>query len=516
MNVQPSHDLAVARPTPHEGQLALCLPIAAWRFPGKTAIVAGEQHLSYGALNSRARRLAHRLISAGIEPGDCVALHMQDGVDLAVSYFGCFYAGAVAVPINPHMQPSEVAYVLEHSGASLYLGQPDLLRELAAIRSTAPQLRRVVSDLRQFEAETAAPMSRRLPHVAADEAAVVIYTAGAAARPKGVTHSHRSSLAAARQGGFEPSDVAAIMTPLAQMAGYATLLGSIDAGATAVLSARFDAEALLDDIAEHRCTRLMATPVTCQELCMAQLAKPRDTTALRRCLAGGDSVPPTLKTTFAQAFGSHLHEVYEMTEAGMIAANWSPAERLRGSCGPAAPDVEIDLADATPGLRGATGEAVVRSPAMMVGYWDDPDATDAAMQDGWLRTGDLVRKDSEGHLWFEGRREEMIRRCGANVSPQEVEAALYQHPAVREAGVVGVPDMIWGELVVAFVSRAPGADVEAEELIAFVGEQLTAHKIPEQVIFLGALPKSPAGKIQRRTLRDMLSPPHRRCGAASI
>jgi long-chain acyl-CoA synthetase len=300
------------------------------------------------------------------------------------------------------------------------------------------------------------------------------------------------------------------------MAGYVTLLGCIDAGATAVVSARFAADHLLDEIASHRCTRLMATPPMYQELCAAQLARPRDVSSLRRCLAGGDSVPPPLKTTFAQAFGAPLCEIYEMAELGMIAANWSQAERLRGSCGSAAPGVEITLADATAGLRGATGEAVVRSPSMMIGYWDDPTATAAAVRDGWFHTGDLVRRDPEGHLWFEGRRQEVIVHCGSNVSPQEVEAALYQHPGVREAGVVGVPDVIWGELVVAFVSRSPAPNVEAEELIALVAEQLAAYKIPEQIIFLEALPKSPAGKIQRRVLREMLTPPHRRRGVADI
>jgi long-chain acyl-CoA synthetase len=169
------------------------------------------------------------------------------------------------------------------------------------------------------------------------------------------------------------------------------------------------------------------------------------------------------------------------------------------------PGVEIALADAACDVRGESGECIVRSPNMMIGYWRDPEATAAAVKDGWFHTGDLMRKDASSHLWFEGRRKEIIVRGGSNISPQEVEATLYQHPAVEEAGVVGAPDPTWGERVVAFVSRSPGSTVGAEELIAFVAERLSAYKTPAQIVFLEALPKSPFGKIQRAALRQMLT-----------
>ncbi len=494
------------RSTPHEGPLALCLQAAASKFPDRIAIASGEERLSYRAFDHEARRLAHRLISAGIAPGDRVALHMLNGIDLAISYFGCFYAGAIAVPINTRFKAPEIEYVLGHSGASLYLGQSELVSEVAGIPSGQHRVRTFVFDVRQFAAETEAPMNRLLPHVAADEAAIIVYTSGTTARPKGVTHTHRTSLTAARACGLESSDVSAVVTPMAHMAGFVVLLACVDAGATAVMSARFEADRLLDDIASHRCTSLFAMPVMYQALCAAQLAQRREVSSLHRCLAGGDSVSPTLKTTFAQAFGCLLYEIYASTELGIIAANWSEAERLRGSCGSALPDVAVALADATHDARGATGECIVRSACMMIGYWEDPDATATAVKDGWFYTGDLLRQDPEGHLWFEGRRKEIIVRGGSNVSPQEVEAALYQHPGVHEAGVVGALDATWGERVVAFVSRSPGERVEAEELIAFVGERLAAYKTPDQIVFLEVLPKSPVGKIQRRALREMLTP----------
>jgi long-chain acyl-CoA synthetase len=309
----------------------------------------------------------------------------------------------------------------------------------------------------------------------------------------------------ARGAGTESTGVTAIVTPMAHMAGFAMMLGSFDVGATTVMSARFDADRVLDDIASHRCTDMMAMPVMYQALCEAQLALPRDVSSLRCCLAGGDGVAPALKVTFAQAFGCPLCEIYGSTELGIMAANRSVLARLRGSCGSALPGVEIAMADATRDLRGVSGECIVRSPGRMIGYWRDPDATAAAVKDGWFHTGDLMRQDAFGYLWFEGRRKEIIVRGGSNIAPQEVEAALYQHPGVREAGVVGAPDPTWGERVVAFVSRAPRSSVGADELIAFVGKRLSAYKTPEQVVFLEALPKSPVGKIQRRDLKEMLT-----------
>jgi long-chain acyl-CoA synthetase len=506
MNGQTSYPTVPLSTLP-EGPLSFRLHAAATKTPDKIAIASGKEHLSYRALDEEARRLAHRLISAGIAPGDRVALHMLNGIDLAVSYFGCFYAGAIAVPINTRFKAPEIGYVLSHSGASLYLGQPELRSEVTPIRSAPHGVREFVFDVREFTAANVTHRVRSLPQVDADEAAIILYTSGTTARPKGVTHSHRTSLIAARADGVGSADVSAVVTPMAHMAGFVVLLACIDAGATAVMSARFDADQLLDDIESHRCTRLTAMPVMYQALCAAQLAKPRDVSSLRHCLAGGDNVSPTLKTTFAQAFGCPLHEIYGSTELGMIAANWSQDERLRGSCGSAMPDVQLALADATHDARGATGECIVRSSSMMIGYWDDPDATAAAVRDGWFYTGDLFLQDPEGNLWFEGRRKEIIIHGGSNVSPQEVEAVLYQHPGVREAGVVGAPDARCGERVVAFVSRSSGERVEAAHLIAFVGERLSAYKTPDQIIFLEDLPKSPVGKIQRRALREMLTAP---------
>jgi long-chain acyl-CoA synthetase len=258
-------------------------------------------------------------------------------------------------------------------------------------------------------------------------------------------------------------------------------------------------------MASHRCTYMAAMPVMCSELLAAQKARPRNVASMKRYFAGGDAAPPALKSEFFRCFGRPLHEGFGITETGVIAMNWSGAMSKAGSFGCPVPGVEIAAAIANGDLPppGSVGEMIVRSEGNMVGYWQDPGATEKAIEDGWFRTGDLVSQDSDGYFYFHGRQKEIIVRGGSNISPQEVEAVLYQHPAVREAGVAGIPHGVWGERVMAFVSRRPGQGVTAEELTGFVAKRLAAYKTPEEIVFLDSLPKNATGKIQRRALREL-------------
>jgi long-chain acyl-CoA synthetase len=216
-----------------------------------------------------------------------------------------------------------------------------------------------------------------------------------------------------------------------------------------------------------------------------------------------------LKSEFARCFGRPLHEGFGITETGLIATNWSAASSPAGSFGRAVPGVDIEVANANgePVAAGTVGEMIVRSAGNMAGYWNDCGAAEKAIKDRWFYTGDLVWQDCDGNLYFHGRKKEIIVRGGSNISPQEVEAVLYQHPGVREAGVAGVPDAIWGERVVAFVNQRAGQMVTADELIGFVAKRLAAYKTPEEIVFLDSLPKNAAGKIQRRALRDCIARP---------
>ncbi|MGA8593296.1 MAG: fatty acid--CoA ligase family protein [Bryobacteraceae bacterium] len=276
-------------------------------------------------------------------------------------------------------------------------------------------------------------------------------------------------------------------------------------GIPAVLLPAFEPGAALDAIERFRCTYTMGLPALLQFVIEEQMRRPRDTSSLRTVLAGGDCVPLKLQERFAVLFGVPLREVIGMTETFPITMNPSLAIRP-GSVGIPKSDVELRIVDAAdkPLEDGETGEIVVRSPANCVGYWNDPAATEALLRGGWLHTGDLGTRDSDGYFWFKGRKKEIIIRAGSNISPQEVEEALYQHPAVLEVGVIGEPDSIHGERVIAFVSLRNGAGPREWELREYARRSLADYKVPERIVFIRDLPKGATGKVHRPALKAML------------
>ena len=216
-------------------------------------------------------------------------------------------------------------------------------------------------------------------------------------------------------------------------------------------------------------------------------------------------MPVSLQKRVQGLFGVALQEVYGLTEAVPLTLN--PKDAIRqGSLGVAMPGVQLRIVDLNDHdvPDGETGEIVVRSPGNCIGYWNDAPATEALLRDGWLHTGDLASRDSDGYYWFKGRKKEIIIRGGSNISPQEVEEALYQHPSVMEVGVVGMPDPILGERVIAFVSLRPTDAPSEKELIEFVRQRLADYKTPERILFIEQLPKGLTGKVQRRALKEML------------
>jgi long-chain acyl-CoA synthetase len=485
-------------------QLVSSLRRAAASFPDKSVIILGSREVTYSELDHEARHLALKLVACGVGPGDRVALHLYNGPGLAISYFACFYAGAIAVPINTRMKAPEIEYVLEHSGSSMYLGQPELFQEIENIRSRFPRIRQFAVGTSELDAASQRLAAARLPEVEPDPPAVILYTSGSTARPKGVLHTQRSLWNAAQGFCIEETDVVLLITPMVHVAAFLGLIAITEAAATAIIVPQFEPDAVLGAIAHHRTTYLVGMPAMYRALIAAQKAQPRDVSSGKRYLAGGDAVAPALQTEFARCFGRPLHEAFGTTETGVTATNWSRAESRIGSFGRAVPGVEIGVVDddGNPVPTGVPGEMIVRSQGNLVGYWDDQTATEKAIRGGWFHTGDIVREDCDGYFWFLGRKKEIIIRGGSNVSPQEVEAVLYQHPAVRDAGVVGAPDAFWGERVVAFVSRRPGHAVTRDELVGFVAQRLAAYKTPEQVVFLHELPKNAVGKVSRRTLRE--------------
>lgn len=498
---------------------------AAVQNPYKAAVIdggnyadgSGRQVVTYEQVDRSTTLLAHRLLREGCQPGDRIAIHWANSIEVVTLFFACFKAGLIAVPVNVRMKAPEIAYVLEHSKAVMCFSQPELAplaqeagRECSALRG----IHIATGDLPVAAADAA------LPDVNADAPALILYTSGTTARPKGVTHTHRSLLNTARlMAGVAPEsfDTVLVMTQMMHTSGInCDLLPAILKGGTAVLVPAFNAALVLDLIERFECTYTMGLPSLVQFMLEEQERQPRRIGSLRTFIAGGDSVPVAMQERFQKLFGIPLREAYGMTES--LPSLFNPAEAIRpGSLGKVVTGAEVRVVDAKGGdaADNETGEIAVRSPANCIGYWEDPPATRETLRDGWLYTGDLGRRDADGYHWFEGRKKEIIIHGGSNISPQEVEEAIYSHPAVLEAAVIGMPDTAYGEQVVGFVSLREGLTASEDELREHARRLLADYKVPEKILFLSELPKGITGKLQRRLLKQMVNQPADEKTAAS-
>jgi long-chain acyl-CoA synthetase len=479
------------------------LAASAARNSQKIAIALRQETISYQELDQSVTSLSRWFVQQGYQRGDRVVLFWPNSIELVTLFLACFRAGLIAVPVNVRLKTNEVAYVLEHSRAVLSFVHPELASTAEEASGGCISIARMhtIPTISDEEADAIA-----LPIVRDDDPALIIYTSGTTARPKGVTHSHRSLLENVNQTYKAAPDSLQTILLMTQMAFISSmcagLLLAVFTGATLVLVKVFDASLALDLIQGFRCTYSFGLPVMVQSLIEEQARRPRDMSSLRTFIAGGDSVPTSTQAKFRALFGIALREAHGMTEIGAAIVN--PAELIRpGSLGKPLEDVHARLvgADGKDVRDGVIGELLLRSPSMFTGYWDDPAATAEAVMDGWMRTGDLCRRDPEGYYQFEGRKKEIIVRGGSNISPQEVEEAIYAHPAVLEVGVVGTPDGIYGERLIAFVSLRSGAVAMEQELKEHASRRLADHKVPGSFVFLERLPKGPTGKIQRRALK---------------
>jgi long-chain acyl-CoA synthetase len=291
------------------------------------------------------------------------------------------------------------------------------------------------------------------------------------------------------------------LTQVSHMSAMALLLPSLIGPHKSVLLPTFDPGAALDLIERHRVNFVLGMPALLAMVAEEQSLRPRDVSSLRGGLVGGDAAPLTLHATYRDLFSAPLYECIGMSES--VPISWNVEGDIRpGSCGRPRLGVEVRIVPLE-GAASGVGELVARSPATFMHYWGDPEATAETLRDGWIHTGDLVREDADGYLWFAGRLKQIIIRGGSNIAPQEVEEAIYQHPAVLETGVIGVPHPLWGQTVAACVVLRDSHSVSEEELRDFVRGRLADYKVPDRISFVAALPKGPTGKVDRRALAEM-------------
>jgi long-chain acyl-CoA synthetase len=478
---------------------------SASRNPQKPAIISGEKVVPYSALDHGTDALANWLLRQGLAPGDRLAIHWCNSVETVSLLFACFKTGIIAVPINLRLKAPEVGYILGHSKAKLCFSEPELAPLSESVRDQCPDLQGIHTSLPALDPSAKVA---GLPEVTADRVAAILYTSGTTAQPKGVMHTHVSLTGAAQlmhSLGVGESDTCLAAAQLAHASALmCALLPAISAGGTTVLLPAFDAAVALNHIERWKCTYIGFLPTMIRFLVEEQERQQRKVGTLRICISGGDTVPVALQERFRRLFGIPVRELYGMTES--VPITWiRDGESMPGSVGRAGDAIDTRVVDLDGNIAadGVVGEMQVQSPANCVGYWEDPGTTAQTFDHGWLRTGDLVRRDTDGFFWFEGRLKQLIIRGGSNISPQEVEEALYRHPAVLEAGVIGMPDPVYGEKVIAFVTLRDEVTATEEELRAFARGRIADYKIPERICFLAALPKGITGKVQRRELKTI-------------
>ena len=468
--------------------------------PDRAAFICGDRAITWGALDLSSTGLAHWFLDQGLKRGDRVAVCSLNSIELVQVYLGLFKAGLIVVPINTRLKPEEIHYILGHAGCRMAFCEPCFTPLLEQAGVAIP----VVSVLPETPAQTC-----DLPDIGPDSLAMIVYTSGTTARPKGVAHTHGSLSETGLNGSRLTPDmsdhVRLLFVPMMHISGVWFVSTALCEGTPMVLLPRFEPGVALDAIAAFGITTAGGLPTMLLMMVEEQVARPRNVSTLRSVIGGGDVVSPTLQHRFREVFGLGLHEIYAMTELCPMTANRQDAFR-EGSVGVPLEGVDLRVVDldGRDVPAGETGEIIARGLARCAGYWNYPEATRAAMGGGWLHTGDLGARDEDGFVWFKGRKKEVIIRAGSNISPQEVEAALYKHPAVLEAGVIGVPDPVTIERVAAFVVLREGHAASAEDLCAFARLHIADYKAPEEIHFRSCLPKNPVGKVQRRALKEML------------
>ena len=530
--------LRLAQPTDvADDTIGALLRRAAAAAPAVVALVDGvadpaaRTRWTYAELLARSEAIAHGLLGR-FAPGERLAVWAPTAPESLVLTYASALAGLVLVPVNPALRATELAHVLGQSGAAgialvdEHRGH-DLAATLAAVRAELPGLRESLALTAIDDLASDAAAAGRLPVVAADDVAQIVYTSGTTGHPKGARLTHRGMTSAARSGalrfGMERGDVYVDPLPLFHVGGQVVAFEIAHQCATYVLVRAFEAALVLDLLESEHATLTVGVPT----MLVALLAEPgvaaRDLSHLRSVSSGGAIVPAELVRRVRRELGASVTIVFGQTECcGFVAQTHldDDPEVIEATLGTPIDGVDVRVVDPATGTvveTGAVGELEVRGDNVMAGYHDQPDATAEAMHDGWLRTGDLVTLDDAGYLRIVGRLKDMIVTGGVNVYAAEVEAAIVEHPSVAEVAVFGVPDDRWGERVVAAVRF--GSDQTSGDPVAALADDLATrlapYKLPKQWAVVEAMPLTASGKVQKFLLREQLGTPPPPAGAAA-
>ncbi len=499
-------------------------------YAGREAVIDGESRYTYQQFGARIARLANALLELGLQPGDRVALLAYNSNPLLEAYYGVVEAGGIVQPLNVRFSAAEVAYILQDSGARFVLVDPDF-RPLIETSMPDPSNPRIIwlgeraptGDALVYEDLLASASDSTPSRVVEDEDAIaeLFYTSGTTGNPKGVMLSHRSvyhhALSVLISMPILPGDIQLHTIPLFHVNGWGTPQSLTAVGGTHVMLRKFDPAEALRLVEKERVTLFYAVPTMLTAILARQADEQRDLSSLREIVLGGAPAPPELVRQGERALGCRVTAGYGLSETTPVLSYSGTAMELRNvdeetriwrqaSTGQPVVGVELGIMDPDgrelPWDGEAVGEIVVRSNNVMVGYWGDPDGTNAVIRDGWFHTGDMATAQPNGFFLIVDRKKDIIISGGENISSVEIEKVLYEHPAVLEAAVIGIPDDRWGEVPLAIATLRNGASVTEAEILAFCRSRLSSFKIPRAIEFTSALPKGGTGKILKRDLRE--------------
>jgi len=475
--------------------------------PEKTALFWGESEFTYAMLLAQSQAMARQLLQQfRVKPGDRVGLWLKNRPEFVPAFFGILIANGVVVPINNFLKADEVNYVLEDAGIDVLVTDAELAAHFPAFAAARPGLR-----LFKVEDCGAADATNRLDSCivsrSESDLAVIIYTSGTTGHPKGAMLSHGNLLHNVESCRIVletvDADRFAVLLPLfhSYMLTVGMLLPLLVGGSMVLVKSLNQPHHILAEVCQRQATVLPAIPQFYRALASAPIP---GQLPFRICISGAAPLPAQVLKDFEAKFKIPLIEGYGLSEASpVVAKNPLRGVRKPGSIGLPIPHVEISVQDDTGRMLGPGehGEICVRGGNVMLGYWNKPKETARAIRNGWLLTGDIGYRDTDGYYFITDRKKDMLLVNGINVYPREIEEVLYQFPGVKEAAVVGWPDARRGERPVAFVAPNEGMTLDQKALVQFLRQKLADYKVPKRVNFLPALPRNAAGKILKTALR---------------
>ena len=491
--------------------------------PDKAALVEEGKQYSYRDLNRRIIRLSNFLLGAGLKKGDRVAVLLRNCREYIEIFFALSKIGGILVPLNWRLVLPELEFIIKDSGSRFIIFDGDFIDNAITLQEKIPmdvamvctaegsRIEGLPNWVVDYETSLNGCSNIEIPvpwSVGGEDAHILMYTSGTTGLPKGAILSHRKTffnvLNADIYFGLTRHDITIVIRPMFHSGGLIVDMAPVlYKGATVIIKRRFVFAEILATAEQYKVT-ILELPATVYNFILEECDIDRyDLSSVKCCFTGGERVPIALLQAFAGK-GIIISQIYGLTEASTIF--WLPIDKAvmkMGSVGQPVIHGEVRIVDGR-GKNvnpGEIGEIIVRGPILMSGYWKRPDLTKKVIKNGWLHTGDLARVDEDGFAYIIDRKKDMFISGGENVYPAEVEKALFSHPGVIDAAVLGVPDKKWGEVGKAFIEPREGYLISAEEVRIFLADKLARYKIPQYIEFIGKLPKTASGKIKKHLLK---------------